>query len=96
MERERAVYEEASADEENAFIEIGIELLGRMNPPPGWTKHKKPGRPRKKHVGHPVEFRWKGMAMVLLPKTRRRQFRASGASSKFLLRCENEKEDSSQ
>lgn len=69
MERDRTVYEESSADEEKAFIEIGIELLERMNPPPGWTKHKKPGRPRKKHVGHPVDFPWKGMAMVLLLKT---------------------------
>jgi hypothetical protein len=69
MERERIVYEESSADEENAFIEIGFELLERMDPPPGWTKHKKPGRPRKKHVGHPVEYPWKGMAMVLLLKT---------------------------
>ena len=69
MERERTVYEEASADEENAFIKIGIELLERMSPPPSWTKHKKPGRPRKKHVGHPVDFLWKGMALVLLLKT---------------------------
>jgi len=38
MERDRTVYEESSADEENASIEIGIELLERMNPPPGWTE----------------------------------------------------------
>ena len=45
MERERTVYEESSADKENAFIEIEIELLEHMNISPGRTKRMKPGRP---------------------------------------------------
>jgi hypothetical protein len=69
MERERVVYDEASTNEENAFIEIGITLMEYKDPPPGWTMHEIPGRPRKKHVCHPIEFPWKGMVMVLLLKT---------------------------
>jgi len=68
MERERTVYEEASTDEENAFIEIGIALMERMDPPPDWTKHKKPGRPRKKRVGHPIEFPWERKGYGLSPQ----------------------------
>ncbi len=53
MERERTVYEEASKYDENAFKEIGIEQLKRMSQLSSWTKHKKPGRPRKNQDGQP-------------------------------------------
>jgi len=41
------VYKESSVDEVNAFIKIDNVLTEWVNALPEWTKHKKPGRPRK-------------------------------------------------
>lgn len=69
MKRERRVYEEATSDEECALIDLATGLVERMKPPEGYIRHKRRGRPRKRKQGHPFEFSWQGMAMVLLLKT---------------------------
>lgn len=66
MKTDGVVYEQASADEENAFLELAIEITSRMDRPKGWIKYNKRGRPAEKRRGHQEEFPWQGMAVVLL------------------------------
>lgn len=66
MKTDGVVYEQASADEENAFIELAIDITSRMDRPKGWIKYNKRGRPLGKRRGHQEEFPWQGMAVILL------------------------------
>lgn len=61
---EYVVYERASKDGEQLFLDIAREAIMEVQEPPGWKKHRDP----KKHAagGKPISYHFKPMLMVLL------------------------------
>lgn len=60
---EYVVYERASKDGEQLFLQIAKEAVAEVQEPPGW---KKPHDPKKHAGGKPVSYHFKPMLLVLL------------------------------
>ena len=66
MKTKAVIYEQASADEENEFLDLSFEITSRMEEPKGWSTQPTQGRSSTRKRGHQEEFSWQGMAVVLL------------------------------
>lgn len=65
---ERQIYERAAREQEAYIVEVGLDALQSMPPPPGWYSRGKIGRPPKVRPGGQEEFHWTGLVVALLLK----------------------------
>ena len=65
---ERQIYERAAREQETYLVEVGLETVQSMPPPPGWYSRGKVGRPPKIRPGGQEEFHWTGLVVALLLK----------------------------